>query len=107
EIVKLAAGISSRRLLLFALLSFFLGAMVLYFSDFRGAQRFSPGNTFVGIFGGVARSYAIGLLVSAATLWFFGRFDGMSGFFMLAQTVVLGLPSALGASAGRLLLQTQ
>lgn len=107
EIVKLAAEMSSLRLLLLALLSFLLGAMVLYFSDFRGAERFAPGHTVVGIFGGAAQSYAVGLIVSAATLWFFGRFDGMSGFFMVAQTVVLGLPGALGASAGRLLLQTR
>ena len=43
EIVKLAAEMSSPRLLILALLSFFLGAMILYFSDFRGAKRFFSG----------------------------------------------------------------
>jgi uncharacterized membrane protein len=50
-------------------------------------------------------TYAIALSSSALILWFFGRFDDVTMFTALAQTVALGLAATLGASAGRLLLQ--
>jgi uncharacterized membrane protein len=45
------------------------------------------------------------MLAAAALLGFFGGFDDNGLGFCLAQTIVLGLPTAIGASAGRLLLQ--
>jgi len=41
------------------------------------------------VFGTVV-TYAIALVASAAILWFFGRFDGISPITCPAQTVVLG-----------------
>jgi uncharacterized membrane protein len=52
-------------------------------------------------------TYAIALCASALILWFFGRFEGQALITCLAQTIVLGLAATLGASAGRLLLQSQ
>ncbi|HEX7830691.1 MAG TPA: DUF2391 family protein [Thermoanaerobaculia bacterium] len=46
------------------------------------------------------------LAASALILWFFGRFDGQALDVIVAEIVVLGLPATLGASAGRLLMQS-
>ncbi|MBW9118121.1 TIGR02587 family membrane protein [Rhizobium cauense] len=48
--------------------------------------------------------YVIALLVSAYTLWTFQRFDDMSVGQMLSTTIVLALPSSIGAAAARLIL---
>ena len=58
------------------------------------------------LFGALA-TYLISMLAAAALLWFFGRFDANGLAFCLAETIVLALPTAIGASAGRLLLQQQ
>lgn len=106
EIITIATEIDSGRLLGFALVSMLLGALILFYSDFTGAQRFTREKGIKTVVFGTVITYAIALVTSAAILWFFGRFDGMSPITCLAQTVVLGLASTLGASAGRLLLQT-
>ena len=54
---------------------------------------------------GSVLTYAIALLASAAILWFFGRFAGASLEVRVRESVVLGFPAVLGASAGRLLLK--
>jgi len=48
--------------------------------------------------------YAIALLVSLYILWSFGRMDGASAAQIVASTMVLGFPAALGAGAARLIL---
>jgi putative integral membrane protein (TIGR02587 family) len=49
-------------------------------------------------------AYAIALLVCLYVLWTFGRSDGLALHELLMQTVVLGLPAAVGAAAARLIL---
>lgn len=105
EIVVIAIQIASGKLLVLALVSMFLGALILFYSDFTGTQRFSQTQGIKAITFGAVVTYAIALVASAAILWFFGRFDDMPLILCLAQTVVLGLAATLGASAGRLLLQ--
>lgn len=107
EIVLLATEISSWNLLGVALLSIALGALILFYSDFKGARRFAHTGGAVAVMIGTVITYSIALTSSALILWFFGRFEGMSLIVCLAQTVVLGLAATLGASAGRLLLQTE
>lgn len=106
EIIVIGTQSGSGRLLSFALASILLGALILFYSDFTGAQQFAQTSRSIKIvlFGAVV-TYALALVASAAILWFFGRFDGVAPITCLAQTVVLGLPATLGASAGRLLLQ--
>jgi len=106
EVVLIASEISSWNLLALALLSIALGALILFYSDFTGAQRFAPTGGLSAVIIGTIITYTIALAASAGILWFFGRFDGMSLIICLAETVVLGLAATLGASAGRLLLQT-
>jgi putative integral membrane protein (TIGR02587 family) len=105
EIVVIAIESSWARLVALGCVSLLLGALILHYSQFRGAQRFvrtgAPGAAVVGS----VITYAVALFASALILWFFGRFDGVSFYTALAQTVVLGVAATLGASAGRLLLQ--
>lgn len=105
EALVVAEKISHLKLLLIALFSMALGAYVLLFSEFRGAAQFAPNSGFYRV-RAVISTYAVALTASASTLFFFGRFDGETWQICLAQTVVVGLAATLGASAGRLLLQS-
>ncbi len=107
EIVMIASEISSWKLLLLALISLVLGAVILFRIDFTCAQRLSPAAGPAAVVIGSVITYAIALAASAMILWFFGRFDGQSLITCVAQTVVLGVAATLGASAGRLLLQSR
>jgi putative integral membrane protein (TIGR02587 family) len=107
EIVQLASEISSWNLLGISLVSIALGALVLFYSDFRGARRFAPTQGVLAVIIGTIITYAIALASSAMILWFFGRFEDVAWITIIAQTVVLGLAATLGASAGRLLLQAK
>jgi putative integral membrane protein (TIGR02587 family) len=104
EIVQIALETSRVRLLLLALLSLALIALILSYSDFAGSGKTAEG----GLGTVTAQSslhYAVALAASAFILWFFGRFAGASLATCVAQTVVLGVAGALGAATGRLLLQ--
>ncbi|HEY9851814.1 MAG TPA: TIGR02587 family membrane protein [Leptolyngbyaceae cyanobacterium] len=105
EIITIAVEITSERLLGLSLLSILLGALILFYSDFIDAKRFTRHEGIYTIVSGTVMTYAIALVASATILWIFGRFDGLALITCLAQTVVLGMPATLGASAGRLLLQ--
>lgn len=107
EIIMIATETISGKLLGLALLSLLLGALILFYSEFTGSQRFTQERGIKTVLFGAVVTYAIALGASAAILWFFGRFDGISPMTCLAQTIVLGLSATLGASAGRLLLQQQ
>ena len=107
EIIMIATKIDPGRLVSFVLLSLLMGALILFYSDFSGTQLLTKELKIVTVVFGAVVTYAIALVVSAAILWFFGRFDGMSPITCLAETVVLGFAATLGASAGRLLLQQQ
>jgi putative integral membrane protein (TIGR02587 family) len=106
EILMIAVETGPGRLLLLALLSIAVSALILYFSDFARASRYSPIETKWQALAGTMITYAVALVASAAILWFFGRFDGQAAEVIVAETVVLGFPAALGGSAGRLLLQS-
>ena len=105
EIVMIAIEISWMRLLGLAFVSLLLGALILHYSEFRGARQFVRGGGFGLAFVGSVTTYAVALAASASILWFFGRFEGVSLYTALAQVIVLGVAATLGASAGRLLLQ--
>jgi putative integral membrane protein (TIGR02587 family) len=108
EIVMIAAEASRWKVLGLALLSLGLCALVLFFSGFRGSDQLIPNQDqgWIAVLSRSAVNYAVALAASAFILWFFGRFTGVSAAACLAQTVVLGVAGALGASAGRLLLQS-
>jgi putative integral membrane protein (TIGR02587 family) len=105
EIQVLGQELNGWRLTGIALLSLAVAGVVLHYSEFTGAQPASESGTVAALRNTVS-TYAVALLASAILLWFFGRFDDMPGGLIASQTVVLGFAASLGASAGRLLLQT-
>jgi putative integral membrane protein (TIGR02587 family) len=104
EIVMIASEARLPNILGLALLSLLLTALILYYSEFTGAGEFVRARGVMSAVIGTVVTYAVALVISAAVLWFFGRFD-QALVTCVAQTVVLGLAATLGASAGRLLLQ--
>jgi putative integral membrane protein (TIGR02587 family) len=105
EISLIAHSISAWRLIGLALLSIALSGLILFYSEFRGSKPLDSKTGAMHIIALTAVSYAMALLASLMILWFFGRLDGESIVTCVGQTVVLGVAGALGASAGRLLLQ--
>lgn len=105
EVVVIATEISAAQLLALMLLSLLFTALILYYIEFAGSERFVRRNGITSVVIGTVASYAVALLTAAAVLWFFGRFDQVGIFVAVAQTVVLGVATTLGASAGRLLVQ--
>lgn len=106
EILIIAIETPAARLLGVAALSLLIGALILYFTNFASASRYSPIETHGQAIRGTIITYAVALVASAFILWFFGRFDDQAIEVCIGQIIVLGLPATLGASAGRLLLQT-
>jgi putative integral membrane protein (TIGR02587 family) len=106
EVLMIAVETSPWRLLAVAALSLAVASVILYFTDFARAQSFVLRRSGHDVLVGSFVTYGIALVASGAILWFFGRFDMHSVDICVRQTVVLGLPGALGASAGRLLLQS-
>ena len=106
EIVVLAIENEPLRLLITVVVSLSLALLILHFSEFRGAGQFVKHRGPFHIVRTTVVTYAVALVASALSLWFFGRFDNNALNTNLAQTVILGLPAVLGASAGRLLVQS-
>lgn len=105
EILMIAVESEPIRLFAIVLFSLVLSVIIVVHSDFRQSRPFSE---FKGVqpwlFTPVV-TYFVAVVTSSILLWFFGRFEGTHFEVALAQVVVLSLPSTLGASAGRLLIQ--
>ncbi len=107
EIEDIARALSVVQQLGLTGLTVAIGVLVLYSSDFRGSRDHVLFHARTDVLFGAVATYLVSMLAAAALLWFFGRFDDNGPAFCLAETIVLGLPTAIGASAGRLLLQQQ
>jgi putative integral membrane protein (TIGR02587 family) len=105
EVVIIGIQTSWLKLIGVAMFSLLIAFLILHYSDFKGAGEFVRADHPTFILLDTVVTYAIALSSSALILWFFGRFDDVTMFTALAQTVALGLAATLGASAGRLLLQ--
>jgi putative integral membrane protein (TIGR02587 family) len=105
EIMLIAAAVDGARLLGLMALGLVLAAVISFYSDFIGARRDEPPGA-LEVVRETALTYGVSLAVSAALLWFFGRLDDLALFSAVARVVALSVPAALGASAGRLLLQS-
>lgn len=106
EIVVIALESATYKLFIMALISMAIGGAILYYTDFKGSVqlKISAKKPMQAIVGTVIM-YCVALVSSAFMLWYFGRFNGLGINYIVAETVVLGFPAALGASAGRLLIQ--
>lgn len=105
EVVMIGIELSGVQLAALALATMSVAALILYFSDFRGARRWARADNRLAMVRGTVVTYAVGLLASAVILWLFGRFDGVGWGPIAGQSVALAGAATLGASAGRLLLQ--
>ena len=106
EVQRVAYEATPAMLLGIVALSLVLTAIVAVASDFRGGKTWGvdiqvPDAVFAAVV-----TVALGTVVSYALLVFFGATGGNAPSIVVAESVVLGLPAALGASAGRQLLQT-
>lgn len=107
EIPMLAARLGFWREMAIVLFSIFIAHMVVYGT---GVGRTPPSgdNTYgakVWPYADALMSYVVALVVCAAVLFLFGRIDiGDPLPSLLALIVVLGLPAAIGAAAGKLVL---
>ena len=99
EIVQIAAEAPTGRLLAIVAASLLLGIATLAI-DTSGGEQVGGGRL---LWRGV-QTYAVALVASAALLWFFGRFEGQDASSAAALVAVLGFPTAIGASAGRVLV---
>ena len=106
EIQIIAAGTSPVRLVVMVVASLLLGGGILFYSNFLGTAHRRHRVDWVDALRGSVTTYAVALVASGLFLWYFGRLTGESRSSVAAQLVVLGLPAVLGASAGKLLLQT-
>jgi putative integral membrane protein (TIGR02587 family) len=105
EVTIIATSISPLGALLLAGVSL-AGTHAFVFSlEFLGQVEIPEGHREISVFARyTVVGYAVALAVSALLLWTFGRFDGIPLELMIRQTIVLGLPAALGAAAARLIL---
>ena len=107
EVLITGATAGGGKVLGICLFSLLLTALIQFFLNFiRSRPLGKHKSRITQVVQGTSISYAVALLVSAAVLWLFGRFDGAALSVALNQIVIVGLPAALGASAGRLLLST-
>ena len=105
EILVISVEAKPIHILMMAIVSLLLSIVIVYFSDFKGAIGKKPKDVLYHITFDTCVCYLLALGTSAFILWFFGRFDNVSFWIALAQSVVLGVISTLGASAGRLLIK--
>ena len=105
EILLLAVEVRPSRLLAVALFSLFMITIILFFSGFHGAKTSHYGRTPLLMLGATAFAYTVALIMSAAMLAFFERFDGAALEVAVGQVIILAAPASLGASAGRLLIK--
>lgn len=107
EVRQIAVNSTMFSLLLIMLESLFLGAVILFFSDFKASVRPAGTGLYIKILQHTISTYLACLFASVLMLWFFGQFNGTGPFTGLAIIIVLGFPAMLGASAGRLLIKNQ
>ncbi|HEY2800020.1 MAG TPA: TIGR02587 family membrane protein [Chthoniobacterales bacterium] len=105
EVVVIATNSSIAQLLGLMLLSLLITALILYYIEFAGSDRFVRRGDLTAVVVGTFASYAVSLATAAAVLWLFGRFENAALITAVAETIDLGLATTLGASAGRLLVQ--
>lgn len=105
EILDIAIISDGLELLFMILVSLLISGVILFYSDFKGTGSIKGG--FGKVISHLVINYFIALIVSLMMLWFFGRIGGYGLSIVIAQTIVLAIPASLGASAGRLLIESK
>lgn len=103
EILMIAIQSSTSRLIFMILISLFLIFVVLYFSNFKGSKK--EETSLMEMIFQATLCYLSALVVSYGFLYFFGKVAGHGFYIIIAQVIVLGVPAAVGAAVGRLLIK--
>ncbi|ALI99561.1 TIGR02587 family membrane protein [Rufibacter tibetensis] len=109
EVMKISSNANPVQLLLVFFVSILLNTAILFYVGFRGSYA-TPANELpkrMEVIWGLSLTYATAFCTSAGALWFFGRFEGTGLQVCIEATIVLGLVSSLGASAGRFLFDQE
>jgi putative integral membrane protein (TIGR02587 family) len=108
EIPMLAGGLGYGHLLGVIGFSLLLSYLIVFESDFHihpHERRDTPRGPFQRPITETIFTYVVSLLVALLCLYLFNRIDvGDPPFFIIAQVLVLGFPTALGGAAGRLVI---
>lgn len=105
EVVLIAFAMTPWHAMLLVLASVLALHAFVYTVGFSGQERAPEGTGRLGTFlHYTIAGYGIALLVSLYVLWTFGRTDGASLQTIVATTVVLAFPAALGAAIARLIV---
>ncbi|MEX2594647.1 MAG: TIGR02587 family membrane protein [Anditalea sp.] len=105
EVLLIAAEATPLHILLMSIASILLSMVVCYFIDFKGTGQSEKKPAIYDIIFDTCLSYSAALVSSIFVLWYFGAFSNLSFWNIVAQCIVLGVISSLGASAGRLLFK--
>jgi len=105
EMALIAFLMTPWQTVLLALVSLVLMHAFVYAVEFSGTAEVPKSTSMWSLFFRfTVPGYAIALLVSAYVLWTFGRLDDTEHATVIATTIVLGFPAAVGASAARLII---
>lgn len=106
EVQKLATEIPTLMLPVLIIATIVLTYAIVFEAGFRGQERrLNSGGLFQRPETETVLAFLIALLTCAGLLWLYGRIDtGTNWHVAYAQVIVLGLPAAVGAAAGRLAL---
>jgi putative integral membrane protein (TIGR02587 family) len=105
EMILIAYKMTEWHAIALLLLSVLLMHAFVYAVEFRGAAGVPEGTPQWSVFlRFTVVGYVVALVISVYALWTFGRTDGLPVDELLKATLVLGFPSAIGASAARLIL---
>jgi putative integral membrane protein (TIGR02587 family) len=104
EVLVIAARLAPEQLLLIVLASLGLCYVILFASGIRD-QPVHVRSLVQSPAAETILTYSASLAVALGLLWFLGEREALGGFGnLLAATVVLALPTAIGGAAGRLVL---
>ena len=104
EMILISYQMTPWHALTLSVVSLLLMHAFVYAVGFRGQSLVPAGTSGWSVFlRYTVVGYAICLAISAYVLWTFGRYAGLS-YEMVAATIVLAFPAAIGAAAARLIL---
>jgi putative integral membrane protein (TIGR02587 family) len=104
EVPMLTANLSSLSIVILVFFSLLISYAITFEAGFSDQQgRRTQQGMFQGPLSETVFSYLISLLIAAVLLWLFRQLEvGDPLRVWLERTIVLGLPAAIGGSAGRL-----
>jgi len=105
EVLVIGLEAHPGHILAMALVSIVLCALILFYANSQDSNKKSSRVNFYTVAGQTCICYLIALGASALLLWFFGRLEDVSFWTGFSQCIALSILSALGSSAGRLLIK--